>query len=87
MSDDAPRYTELTSVSHTWDAHMCSEFLRSNGVDAHLLNDQHNSMEPYLAQMIPVRIMVPTDQVDLANKLLQELADAPAESVPELQPE
>jgi len=87
VTDETPRYTELANSGNTWDAHMCAEFLRSNGIDAHLLNDQHNSMEPYLAQMVPVRVMVPTDELDRANRLLEDLENAPTEDIPELRAE
>jgi hypothetical protein len=84
MSDNTPQFSLLKSTANTWDAHMCCEFLRSRDVDAHLLNDQHNSMEPYLAQMIPVRVMVPTDELERAQLLLDQLETAPTEPTEEL---
>lgn len=81
------RYIHLTSATNPWEARMCSEFLRAQGIDAHLLNEQHNSLEPYLAPLVPVRVMIPKEDHARALELLEELKSAPTEPVDELREE
>ena len=78
------RYTHLMSATNPWEARMCSEFLRAQGIEAHVLNEQHNSMEPYLAPLVPCRVMVPREDHERSLELLAELRSAPTEEVDEL---
>ena len=88
MSDDT-RFTMVASFGLPWEANICCDFLKAQGINAHMLNDHHNSMEPYLGigEIVPIRVMVPTEDLAAAQRHLEELETAQLEDVPELQPE
>jgi hypothetical protein len=61
------------------------DFLLSNGVEAHLRDDDDmGGLNPALAFVHGTYITVPMEQLDLAQQLVDAFQTAPLEDVPEL---
>ncbi len=73
---------EVTLVDNPVMVQPLLDFLRSNGVDAHLTDaDDMGGLNPALAWVHGSRVHVPVDQVPLAEQLIRAFLAAPLTDV------
>lgn len=71
-----PEPDELTTVatfSTRAEADLAQERLANEGVEAFVLDELTSSLMPYLTSGSGIRLQVPTEQVDLAREVLDDV--------------